>query len=190
MRRQGAIPSGGPRVAQDNSPPGPHWRVTMRTTRRLLAASLLAFAACSAMAMVSRADHVASNRKTSASPTTHINIRTQKSFEAVTSAIEKQLGKYDGAAVAQAIAAKHASRRNRSQDPRHGRAAAVSCSSPFATTDSSVAQGQTGIRQAIRDRKSSVSPIEMTQEDHPRRRIRAVARAHLRGRRPAHPHRL
>lgn len=58
------------------------------------------------MAMVSRADHVASNRKTSASPTTHINIRTQKSFEAVTSAIEKQLGKYDGAAIAQAIAAK------------------------------------------------------------------------------------
>lgn len=73
---------------------------------RLVAVNLLALAVYSAAAVVSHADDVSSNRKTSQSSSTHVNIRTQKSFDAVTSAIEKQLGKYDGAAVAQAIAAK------------------------------------------------------------------------------------
>jgi uncharacterized protein (DUF302 family) len=78
----------------------------MRMTRPLMTAVCVTLAACSAAARVSRADDVSSNRKTSQSSSTHVNIRTQKSFDAVTSAIEKQLGKYDGAAVAQAIAAK------------------------------------------------------------------------------------
>jgi uncharacterized protein (DUF302 family) len=78
----------------------------MRTIGGLLAINLVALAVCSATAIVSGADHVASNRKTSESSTTHVNISTPKSFDAVTSAIEKQLGKYDGAAVAEAFAAK------------------------------------------------------------------------------------
>jgi uncharacterized protein (DUF302 family) len=78
----------------------------MRMIGRSVSAILLALVACSATAVVSLADVGASSRKTSASPTTHVNIRTPKSFDAVTSAFEKQLGKYDGAAVAQAIAAK------------------------------------------------------------------------------------
>jgi len=69
-----------------------------------LTVAVLALAASSAI--VSRADEVSSNRKTSESSSKHVNIRTQKSFDAVTSAIEKQLGHYDGAAIAQAIAAK------------------------------------------------------------------------------------
>jgi uncharacterized protein (DUF302 family) len=77
----------------------------MRTLHPLLTVAFVALAACSAATLVSRADDVRSNRKTSQSPTTHVNIHTVKSFDAVRSAIEKQLGKYDPAAVAQAIAA-------------------------------------------------------------------------------------
>ncbi|HTA52567.1 MAG TPA: DUF302 domain-containing protein [Candidatus Acidoferrum sp.] len=78
----------------------------MRKIGRLTAAAFITLAACSAGAIVSHADDVSSNRKISESSSTHVNIGTQKSFDAVTSAIEKQLGKYDGAAIAQAIAAK------------------------------------------------------------------------------------
>jgi uncharacterized protein (DUF302 family) len=78
----------------------------MRRIRRLLTVAFITLAACSAAAIVCHAGDVSWNRKTSKSSSTHVNIRTQKSFDAVTSAIEKQLGKYDGAAVAQAIAAK------------------------------------------------------------------------------------
>jgi uncharacterized protein (DUF302 family) len=78
----------------------------MRQIGRLLAVAFMTLAACSATAIVSRADDISSNRKTSKSSSTHVNIGTKKSFDAVTSAIEKQLGRYDGAAVAQAIAAK------------------------------------------------------------------------------------
>jgi uncharacterized protein (DUF302 family) len=78
----------------------------MRKICRLLTVAFLTLAAGSATSIVSRADDASSHRETSKSSSTHVNIRTQKSFDAVTSAIEKQLGKYDGAAVAQAIAAK------------------------------------------------------------------------------------
>jgi uncharacterized protein (DUF302 family) len=78
----------------------------MRKIRWLLTAAFLTLAACLATAIVSNADDVSSNRRTSESSSTHVNISTEKSFDAVTSAIEKQLGHYDGAAVAQAIAAK------------------------------------------------------------------------------------
>jgi uncharacterized protein (DUF302 family) len=78
----------------------------MRKIGRLTAAAFITLAACSAGTIVSHADDVSSNRKISKSSSTHVNIGTQKSFDAVTSAIEKQLGKYDGAAIAQAIAAK------------------------------------------------------------------------------------
>ena len=76
----------------------------MRQIRRLLTVAFVTLAASSAI--VSHADEVSSNRKTSESSSKHVNIGTQKSFDAVTSAIEKQLGHYDGAAVASAIAAK------------------------------------------------------------------------------------
>jgi uncharacterized protein (DUF302 family) len=78
----------------------------MRQIRRLLTVAFVTLAASSAGAIVSHADDGSSNQKTSESSLKHINIGTQKSFDAVTSAIEKQLGHYDGAAVAQAIAAK------------------------------------------------------------------------------------
>ena len=76
----------------------------MRQICRLLTVAFVTLAASSAI--VSHADEVSSNRKTSESSSKHVNIGTQKSFDAVTSAIEKQLGHYDGAAVASAIAAK------------------------------------------------------------------------------------
>jgi uncharacterized protein (DUF302 family) len=44
-------------------------------------------------------DDAASARKTSVSVTTHVNVSSAKAFDAVTAAIEKQLGKYDAAAV-------------------------------------------------------------------------------------------
>ena len=53
-----------------------------------------------------RASAAAPERATSDSSTTHINVKSQKSFDQISAAIEKQLGKYDGAAVAQAFAAK------------------------------------------------------------------------------------
>jgi uncharacterized protein (DUF302 family) len=77
----------------------------MRTFDLLLAAAGVLLAAGSAGAVASGADDRASNRKTSEAATTHVNVSTPKSFDAVRSAIEKQLGAYDGAAVAQAIAA-------------------------------------------------------------------------------------
>src|SRR5580704_15611723 len=46
------------------------------------------------------------DRATTESSTTHINVKSQKSFDEITAAIEKQLGKFDGASVAQAFAAK------------------------------------------------------------------------------------
>jgi hypothetical protein len=48
----------------------------------------------------------AAARKTSVSATTHVNVRTAKSFVDVTAAVEKQLGKYDAAAVGTAMNSK------------------------------------------------------------------------------------
>jgi uncharacterized protein (DUF302 family) len=78
----------------------------MRQSLLLRTIAFLTLAACSATATASLADEISSNRTTSESSSTHVNIATQKTFDAVTSAVEKQLGHYDGAAVAQAIAAK------------------------------------------------------------------------------------
>jgi uncharacterized protein (DUF302 family) len=51
-------------------------------------------------------DDAAPARKTSVSVTTHVNVSSAKAFEAVTAAIEKQLGKYDAAAIAAAVNSK------------------------------------------------------------------------------------
>ena len=71
-----------------------------------IAAVLVALVLTAAAAIVTRADDSASDRKTSGTSTTHVNISSAKSFDAVTAAIEKQLGKFDGAAVAAAFAGK------------------------------------------------------------------------------------
>lgn len=63
------------------------------------------FAGCAA-ALVLVAAVAAADRATTDSTTTHVNVKSQKSFEQITAAIEKQLGKFDGVAVAQAFAAK------------------------------------------------------------------------------------
>jgi uncharacterized protein (DUF302 family) len=78
----------------------------MSRTRRLLAVIYVTLTACSVTAIVSRADDGASSRNTSKSLTTHVNISTAKPFEAVTSAIEKQLGHYDAAAIGAAMTGK------------------------------------------------------------------------------------
>jgi uncharacterized protein (DUF302 family) len=70
----------------------------MKTTLKQFAGFLAAFA------LVAVA--VTADRATTDSTTTHVNVKSQKSFDQITTAVEKQLGKYDGAAVAQAFAAK------------------------------------------------------------------------------------
>ncbi len=67
-------------------------------------AGLLAFAV--ATTRVAPADDSASARKTSASSTTHVNVASAKPFDAVTAAIEKQLGKYDAGTIAKAMSDK------------------------------------------------------------------------------------
>jgi uncharacterized protein (DUF302 family) len=59
-----------------------------------------------ASAITGRAQGAGPDRATNESSTTHVNVKSDKSFDEITAAIEKQLGKYDGAAVAQAFAAK------------------------------------------------------------------------------------
>jgi uncharacterized protein (DUF302 family) len=78
----------------------------MRMIRPVMTAAFLALAVCAATAIAMGADDAASNRKTSQSSTTHVNVLTSKSFDAVTAGIEKQLGRYDSAAVGAALAGK------------------------------------------------------------------------------------
>jgi uncharacterized protein (DUF302 family) len=51
----------------------------------------------------SRADDAAPTRSVTVSSTTHVNFKSSKSFDAVTAAIEKQLGKFDATAFGAAM---------------------------------------------------------------------------------------
>ncbi len=70
------------------------------------AAAAFFAAALAAGIALSADDEAAPARTTSASFTTHVNVATPKTFPAVTAAIEKRLGKFDSAALAQAYADK------------------------------------------------------------------------------------
>jgi uncharacterized protein (DUF302 family) len=70
----------------------------MKLAAKQLAVCLAALVLITAAAIADRA--------TTDSTTTHVNVKSQKSFDQITAAIEKQLGKFDGAAVSQAFAAK------------------------------------------------------------------------------------
>ncbi len=76
-------------------------KTTLAGTAGLL--TVLVFAAASAVS--ARAEGAAPDRAASDSSTTHVNVKSQKSFDEISAAIEKQLGKYDGAAIAEAFAA-------------------------------------------------------------------------------------
>jgi uncharacterized protein (DUF302 family) len=71
------------------------------TVIRWLVALVIATAVTAGSAQCATPD-----RATSESSTTHVNVKSQKSFDEITAAIEKQLGKYDGPAVAKMFAAK------------------------------------------------------------------------------------
>lgn len=75
----------------------------MQMVRAYMGALCLTLALATTM---SASGGTAAGRKTSVSSTTHVNMSTAKSFGDVTAAIEKQLGKYDAAAIAAAINSK------------------------------------------------------------------------------------
>lgn len=75
----------------------------MQIVRAYMTALCLTLVA--ATAMVASGEATAA-RKTSVSATTHVNVSTTRSFGDVTAAIEKQLGKYDAAAITAAMNSK------------------------------------------------------------------------------------
>jgi uncharacterized protein (DUF302 family) len=86
--------------------------VTAKTIRRLAMAMILARGMALFLTLVlvavagARGDDAASAQKTSVSTTTHVNVSSVKPFDALTAAIEKQLGKYDAATIAAAMNSK------------------------------------------------------------------------------------
>jgi uncharacterized protein (DUF302 family) len=74
-----------------------------RTPRRATMSFILAAVAFALSAISASASDEASSPQTSESSTVHVNVSTPKSFDEVTAAIEKQLGKFDGGAVAAAF---------------------------------------------------------------------------------------
>jgi uncharacterized protein (DUF302 family) len=78
----------------------------MSRTRALVPAAAIFAAVIAAATPTPASDDTTPPRTTTVSSTTHLNVTTPKSFDAVTAAIEKQLGKFDSAALAAAFADK------------------------------------------------------------------------------------